>query len=569
MRRRAVPPRTPTRSTAAKPALSLPPLRAWQTRALSAFASSREPDFLAVATPGAGKTTFALTAARGLLEAGAAKRLVVVVPTQHLKTQWASAADAFGLHLEPAWSGGAGRLPADLHGLVTTYQQVASSPRALRALTRDAFVVLDEMHHAGESRAWGDACLLAFSEAPRRLSLSGTPFRSDTQAIPFVRYVGDEAKPDFEYGYGDALGEGAVVRPVFFPRINGRMEWTAPDGSHETATFDDALDAARAGQRLRTALSLDGDWLASVLAQAHAQLTELRAREPGAGGMVIAMDQAHARGIARLLRERLGVVAAVATSDDPTASQRIARFATGSGAWLVAVRMVSEGVDIPRLAVGVYATNTTTDLFFRQAVGRFVRVERGSPIDRAFVFLPDDPRLRRFAAEVQTQRRHSLRRGDGEESDVDRAVDATTPAASETPEHAEPQLSLFAPISAVALGLDGRPLAIAAPQNAAPLDGDTDAPSRAAAIGARGSENAMAPAAVGASPDVSPRERRRLLRDRNAALARLLARSRGLAFGEVNAELNRRASIRRVDEATEAELATRLAAAEAWLRKGR
>ncbi len=129
---------------------------------------------------------------------------------------------------------------------------------------------------------------------------------------------------------------------------------------------------------------------------------------------MIATDQEHARGITTLLRMRFGTDARVVTSDDPHASARIADFAAGSDPWLVAVRMVSEGVDIPRLRVGVYATTTSTELFFRQAVGRFVRWTRGVPRQRAWLYIPDDPRLRLHAARVAEQRRHSLRREDHE-----------------------------------------------------------------------------------------------------------------------------------------------------------
>ena len=76
-------------------------LRPWQKSALERFAACGAPDFLAVATPGAGKTTFALTAARKALAADPGRRLIVVVPTAHLKAQWASAAAAFDLHLDP------------------------------------------------------------------------------------------------------------------------------------------------------------------------------------------------------------------------------------------------------------------------------------------------------------------------------------------------------------------------------------------------------------------------------------------------------------------------------------
>jgi superfamily II DNA or RNA helicase len=93
-----------------------------------------------------------------------------------------------------------------------------------------------------------------------------------------------------------------------------------------------------------------------------------------------------------LLTWELRVAATVVTSDDRDASELLASFAAGTSEWLVAVRMVSEAVDIPRLRVGVYATATTTELFFRQAVGRFVRWEPGVRNQRAWLCVPGDPR---------------------------------------------------------------------------------------------------------------------------------------------------------------------------------
>src|SRR5690606_11259628 len=144
----------------------------------------------------------------------------------------------------------------------------------------------------------------------------------------------------------------------------------------------------------RTALSLEGEWLPTVLRSAVERLSRLRSTQPDAGGLVIAADQDHARGIAAILADRFDQRATVVTSDDPDASSGIQRFATSDQPWLVAVRMVSEGVDIPRLRVGVYATTTTTELFFRQAVRRFVRWTPGIKDQKSYLFIPDDPRLR-------------------------------------------------------------------------------------------------------------------------------------------------------------------------------
>jgi superfamily II DNA or RNA helicase len=478
----------------------------------------------------------------------------VVAPTAHLKVQWAAAAHGVGLHLDPAWSPADG-LSGDLHGVVTTYQQVASAAPALRGLADGALVVLDEIHHAADERAWGDSIRVAFGAAHRRLALSGTPFRSDTAPIPFIRYELDEARPDHTYGYGDALRDGRVVRPVYFPRIGGEMEWVAPTGEEMAASFDDALDTARAAPRLRTALSLDGQWLPTVLRGAHERLTAIRAVDPGAGGLVIAIDQDHARGIADMMRWRF-VDAVVVTSDDPTASVRIARFGAGTAPWLVAVRMVSEGVDIPRLAVGVYATTTATELFFRQAVGRFVRWRRGSRRQQAFLYIPDDPRLRARAFQIADERRHSLRRNRDDDAFAQEGLDDPPQVRErdETPslfsvisavatDHEEPE----APWDADALGTDdddsdpGFELELAAPPRLA-LDPPGD-------------------------PAVSRVEHKRRLRDHNAKLAQELVHLTGWPHAKVNAELNRRAGITRVTQATAEQLERRLRHAESWVRR--
>ncbi|HLT69568.1 MAG TPA: DEAD/DEAH box helicase [Acidimicrobiales bacterium] len=544
-------------------------LRPWQKRALDRLAACDSPDFLAVATPGAGKTTFALCAAVQDLAENPGRRLVVVTPTSHLKVQWADAGARFGLHLEPRWSPSGGRLPADVHGIVTTYQQVASNPDALRPIAARSMVVLDEIHHAGDERAWGEAVRRAFEVAPRRLALSGTPFRSDTLAIPFVRYVGDEAVPDFEYGYADALADGRVVRPVYFPRINGFMEWIAPDGTAQSAAFDDPLDRARAAQRLRTALSLDGEWLPTVLVQADERLRALRRSHPEAGGLVIAADQDHAQGIAELLRVRCGVRATVAVSDDPMSSSRIARFATSTDPWIVAVRMVSEGVDIPRLRVGVYATTTTTELFFRQAVGRLVRWTRGVPRQKAYLFIPDDVRLRTYATQIADARRHTLRRHerDGDEPAADEAALDELRHEDDRGE----QLSMFTALSAVVTGEDTSSVFEADDATLDRLDrldaaedgGEGDAALELDLPPLPGSTRHVGAGGNGDGRD--PRREREELRERNAKLVQDIVWATGLAHAQVNGRLNRLVGVRRVDEATVEQLRRRAQQAERWL----
>src|SRR5438270_152532 len=280
---------------------AFPPLRSWQRRALVEYLRRRDEDFLAVATPGAGMTTFALRIADELLADGTVEAVTVVTPTEHLKTQWAAAAGAVGIQLDAAFRNADVHSAADFHGAVVTYAQVGMAPQVhrRRTLTRRTLVILDEIHHAGDSRSWGDGVKSSF--------------------------------------------EPAVLR------LHGMVD---------------------------------------------------------AGGLVIASDQQSARAYAKLIGQLTGEKAVVVLSDDAGASGRIAAFAGSQQRWLVAVRMVSEGVDIPRLAVGVYATSASTPLFFAQAVGRFVRARRTG--ETASVFVPSVAHLLTLASDMEVERDHVL-----------------------------------------------------------------------------------------------------------------------------------------------------------------
>jgi superfamily II DNA or RNA helicase len=166
------------------------------------------------------------------------------------------------------------------------------------------------------------------------------------------------------------------------------------------------LSADQTARAWRTALDPAGEWMPAVITAADERLRQLRTHVPDAGGMIIASDRAAARAYAALLTRMTSQAPAVVLSDDPGSSARISEFAESAGRWLVAVRMVSEGVDVPRLAVGIYATSASTPLFFAQAIGRFVRSRR--PGETASIFVPSVPSLLQLASELEHQRNHVL-----------------------------------------------------------------------------------------------------------------------------------------------------------------
>ncbi|ABL80805.1 MULTISPECIES: DEAD/DEAH box helicase [unclassified Nocardioides] len=399
-----------------------PSLRAWQSAAMRQYFEDLPRDFLAVATPGAGKTTFALSVAAELLGRRLVDRVTIVAPTEHLKLQWAEAAARAGIPIDPTYAAGKGKTSRDYVGIAVTYAGVAVNPLAMRIRTErfKTLVILDEVHHAGDALSWGEGVREAFEPATRRLALTGTPFRSDVNPIPFVTYApGPDGVPrsvaDFTYGYAHALADH-VVRPVLFLAYSGEMQWRTRAGDEIAARLGEPLTKDLTAQALRTALDPGGSWIPSVLAAADKRLSEVRRHVPDAGGLVIATDQDSARAYAKVLKQISGEPATVVLSDEKLASKRISEFTESDRRWMVAVRMVSEGVDVPRLAVGVYATTTSTPLFFAQAVGRFVRARtRG---ETASVFLPSVPSLLGFASELEVERDHVLGRRITDEADI-------------------------------------------------------------------------------------------------------------------------------------------------------
>ncbi len=385
-------------------------LRDWQRKAIEDFYAARKADFLVTATPGAGKTKTALSLARRLLNEGAVYRVSVVVPTDALRQQWADEAAAFNIALMPVSD------PADYdkpgyQGCVVTYAQImrgTGQDLMRRTMRTPTLAIIDEIHHAGESRSWGDGLRYAVDQATHRLALTGTPWRRDpTQPIPFVEYDDyGRVKVDHAYEYGAAVADG-VCRRIEFHAYDSDAKWIdcgrVTEASLSTAQSEEDVAAA-----LAAAYNPTFRWMPVLLRQADEALTELREEVPDAGGLVVADKQALAAEYSSILERITGDRPIVAVSDDTLSDiDAINTFRKGRQRWIVAVRQVSEGVDIPRLAVGVYASTIRTPLFFRQVVGRFVRTRPGEEFN-ARLFIPAVGVLMDHAREIEEELRHQL-----------------------------------------------------------------------------------------------------------------------------------------------------------------
>jgi superfamily II DNA or RNA helicase len=495
-------------------------LRSWQRHALDRLTDWQEGPFLISAAPGAGKTRPALELARELLSRRVVTGMVVLCPTTPLTRQWANAAAALGVQLQPDASGP--RPPRDFDGVAVTYARVASDPGAWAArVSKDTLVVADEAHHLGEDLTWGESFRCAFAAAPRWLLLSGTPFRSDATPIPGVSYDGEGlAIPDVSYTYAQAVAEG-ICRPVAFVTFDGTLSWRSGEDVIESS-FETVLSGREASRRYRTAISTElPDGLPRIVAEADAKLRALRVEgHRDAGALAVAADAEHARRIAKLVGEASGVAPVVVLHTEANAARKLQSYRDSREPWIVAVNMVSEGVDIPRLRVGVYATAAKTPLIFRQIVGRFVRTIPGRQPEPSWLYLPAEQTLRVHASEIESELRHALRReepGEGFDELRGRRASEPSPDAEFVPLNAEfaAQMTLFGP-----------------PQpapSAAPVAQSPSVP-----------EQSPAPAF----------ERRGQLRQERSRLVAEMHRRDGLSHREINAWLNQAVGVARVEAAS-------------------
>jgi superfamily II DNA or RNA helicase len=397
------------------------PMRRWQAEAMPVILSSilGEP-VLIEACPGAGKTRLGLEVAYRLVTEGEISRVLVVVPTLAIADGWQRTASSSSrstptlpLHTQRDWR------PVDpvgdeWLGAIITYQSLFSSTEMYLAHATDpgqrTLVIFDEVHHAGAEGAWGASAQAAFAAgATAILSMTGTAFRTDQTPIVFVPSLGGQAKPHYTYSYEDAICDGAC-RPVQFVEVQGETTFRTEDGAVHTVSFQDT-DLTGLGEQRRLLAALEsfneGSIAGMLLADANRYILELRKQgDLDAGGLVVCIDCDHADAVARHMNDHvLGWRPLVACSrlldpNDPDPANTLLKFRTGHDPWIVAVNMVSEGVDIPRLRVVVYLSNRLTLLAFRQIVGRVVRTDPANANDCGRVYLPAEPRLAEMAKTV-------------------------------------------------------------------------------------------------------------------------------------------------------------------------
>lgn len=415
-------------------------LRPWQSEAISQaiqwlIVEKKDRHFLINAAPGSGKTIASCELAKNLLGLGEIDRVIVIAPRREVVKQWATDFHRVtGRYMSKLTNADEDGSDIDMD-VCATWAAVQNLQSAFQAVCRKSktLVVCDEHHHAAVEAAWGSSVTSAFAEAKYVLILSGTPIRSDGASTAWLAYDDQGAIDHPERGtytltYGQAVDLG-YCRPVTFHRHDGFFSVDIDgdainvSGGRPAELTDElkripALQKALAFYRLACTPQYEADgatpkgdgYQATMIQWASEKISDLRQRMPNAGGLVIAPSIEIAEYFVKVIEAIEGERPLIVHSQLADAETKIDAFRNTNRRWLVSVAMVSEGVDIPRLRALVYLPNATTELAFRQAIGRVVLTSGSDDDTRAYVVMPSWEVFEAYARRVEEEMPAAVRK---------------------------------------------------------------------------------------------------------------------------------------------------------------
>ncbi len=378
-------------------------LRTWQAecaaQVIDKFTSNKRSHFFCQATPGAGKTVMAAEVAKRLFLEGMIDLVLCFSPSLSVAEGMKK---TFSWKLECSFNGGLGSL-----GGSYTYQSIRfldenfwNTVSKYRVL-----VVFDEIHHCsfddeGRSNSWGVEIVSKIQGFARyTLALSGTPWRSDRLPIVMAEYSDPDGKVvcDYQYGLQQAVEEKVCRRPKIVLIDNEHLSVNAGrDNQH----FASILDCLKQSDVSYYSVIHNEDAMNYILNSGCQKLAQIRQESPNAGGLVVAASIKHAKHIQKRLIEHFHQSACIVTYHHDNPLNEIESFRHSNVQWIVSVGMISEGTDIPRLQVCCHMSSVKTELYFRQVLGRILRVN-DSPNQEAWLYTFAEESLIGFAERIE------------------------------------------------------------------------------------------------------------------------------------------------------------------------
>lgn len=377
-------------------------LRTWQQecskRALEKY-KNKQHHFFCQATPGAGKTVLAATIASRMLKDDMVDLVLCFSPSLTVSD---GIKRTFSEVLNCTFNGGLGSIGQSL-----TYQSIQFLNDEFWQALRNhrVFVVFDEVHHCSGSEmesanVWGRQVLTKIQGlASYTLAMSGTPWRSD--ALPIV--LGEYSDPDgqllvdYQYSLKQAIADKVCRSPKLVLVDNEDLSVTS-DGKVEA--FSSILEMLKQTKTSYQSVIHNQEAMEYLLELGCKKLTEIRAQSPGAGGLVVASSVQHAKSIQKILVQKYDQTVSIVTYRHEEPLTEIERYRQSDVQWIVSVGMISEGTDIPRLQVCCHMSSVKTELYFRQVLGRILRVNQALD-QQAWLFTFAEQSLIDFAERVE------------------------------------------------------------------------------------------------------------------------------------------------------------------------
>lgn len=402
---------------------------------------------LLAACPGSGKTVFGVKVAIDLFNAGICNLVILVAPTTNVKNQWSEEFKDHGFDVIRDLDNDTIKKRSKVDGksirekkevICVTYSQLA---QALPKLPNEGFIfslygqrykllfIADEIHHADDEEQFGEAVARTAEFATKTLALSGTPFNSKGGSLTMCdinNTVDDDGRgilkavPFHDYSYADALRD-QVCRQVEFGVVYGKAK-TEYKSLATGETFSKLIDLAKENKTdsLTRLVGRDGEFIDTLLSDGIDSLVQIKKKHSDAGMLIAAQTKVHAAEIKiridEMLRERkLKYTTLTIVNDTPGAHDRIAKLNSDGTDIVITIKMISEGVDVKRLRVGVYAINYLTRMFFIQFAGRFIRWQNelnASQFSR--IIIPAHVLLMEYAREIEQMCLDSVLSPEGE-----------------------------------------------------------------------------------------------------------------------------------------------------------
>ncbi|WP_409321456.1 DEAD/DEAH box helicase [Pseudomonas monteilii] len=378
-------------------------LRTWQRLCIDAALHTYQtsPHFFCQATPGAGKSRMAAELAKRLISEDAIDFVLCFGPSCQIVS---GLANTFSKVLGRPFDG---RIGAS--GTAITYQGMEYQSDSFWQLLDDykVFAVFDEIHHCSGSEqfignSWGQTIMQRIQDrAAYTLALSGTPWRSDEHAIALARYSNPEGRLicDYRYGIKESINDGVCRSPrIALMEVNSIRVETITAKQSSTSEYSSIAEILSDSPITFEDLVSHDEVVKEVLNLGCNRLHSLIPDDPHAGGLIIASSINHAYQVAAVLTS-MDEECRVVTNRTPDAQLVIDDFRRGAGRWIVAVGMISEGTDIPRLRVCCYLSRIRTELHYRQVLGRVLR-RTGAFDDNAWLYVLAEPSLLNFSHRI-------------------------------------------------------------------------------------------------------------------------------------------------------------------------